>query len=399
MDPSIITYYKKNKPFLVLLFIWLFRLCFLTQKNEGGVAINKYVLIQIFVILSLAFKLFKKNYIIFKLLKYNATKHFAILYLLGMLSIIWSVFPLMSFFFAFENLVCMSTLLYLSFKCDDVYQLEKYFIYTTIFMTCMFLVKCIFGLTTFHSVTYSSISAMLTMYCLPELYSHNRQLDNTQILKIGLGFGIILLILTTSGGAIFSVFLTFLVFIILSQKASWRMILILSIFLLCILLAFGYQQKILSVLFPNKSMISIVTAHGRTVVWEMINDKVAERPILGWGYATVERLLPLYCTDAHNSIIGIRGSLGNIGCIHLIFTMIYLLLYFYFKKNTFGYRGIFFAVLCAFINSNTTNFLAGKAGPCALTFQFLLILGAAYRIINLKTPNMDIFSNNGYEQQ
>ena len=293
----------------------------------------------------------------------------------------------------------MSTLLYLSFKCDDVYQLEKYFIYTTIFMTSMFLVKCLFGLATFHSITYSSISAMLTMYCLPELYSHNRQHDNTQILKTGLAFGIILLILTTSGGAIFSVFLSFFAFIILSQKASWRMILILSVVLLCFLLAFGYQQKILSVLFPHKSMISITTAHGRTYVWAMINDKVAEKPILGWGYATVERLLPIYCTDAHNSIIGIRGSLGNTGCIFLIFTMLYLLLYFYSKKNTFGYRGIFFAVLCAFINSNTSNFLAGKAGPCPLVFQFLLVLGAAYRILIRKTPNMDIFSNNGYEQQ
>lgn len=316
------------------------------------------------------------------LLKYNPTKSFALLYIMGMISIIWSSFPLMSFFFAFENLVCMSALLYLALKCTNVYQLEKFFIYAIIFITGMFLLKTTLYFRSFHSVTYSSISAMLTMYCLPELYSQNRAIENTYLLKIGLIFGIFILIITTSSGAIFSTFLTLLIFLYLNKKSSWRIFFFFCICTLLLLLVFGYQHKIMSVLFPNKSMVGILSAHGRTAVWEMINDKVAMKPLLGWGYAAVERILPIYCVDAHNSIIGVRGSLGNIGCIFLIITMLYLLLYFYSKRNSFGYKGIFFALLCAFINSNTTNFLASKAGPCALTFQCLLVLGAAYRIIN-----------------
>ena len=400
MDSSIITYCKKNHIVLLLLFIWLFRLCFLTQGNKGGVAINKYVVIQIFVILLLALKLHAEKVTFWKLLNYNATKHFAFLYIFGMISIIWSIFPMMSFFFSFENLVCMTAILYLSLKFSDVYQLEKFFIYTIIFIISMFLVKGAFSFRSFHSVTYSSISAMLTMYCLVELCSHNRFNHNSKTLKTGLVFGIIILFLTTSGGAIFSVFLALFAFLLLSQKSTWRMLLFLAIGTICILIVLGYQQKILAVLFPNKSTESILTAHGRTVVWNMINEKVAIKPLLGWGYATVERILPIYCIDAHNSIIGIRGSLGNIGCIYLVFTMLYVLSYFHLQRKNFGFRGIFFAILCAFINSNTSKFLASKAGPCTFTFQFLLVLGAAYRILNQRMipANGEVTLNNGHEQ-
>ena len=384
MNSYIITYYKQNKAILLLLFLWLFRICFLTQGNIGGVVINKYVIIQIFAILALGILLFSKHYIPTILLKHNATKHFALLYIFGMLSILWSVFPMMSCFFALENLVCMTAIMYLSSKCSDIYELERLFIYAIICLIGMFLIKAVLITRSFHSVTYSSISAMLTMYCLPELYSHNRLPENTRTLKIGLALGIILLIMTTSGGAIFSTFLSLLVYLILGSKKSIRIVLLICLCGICILILLGYHQIILNILFPHKSTSSILSAHGRTTIWAMINDKVVERPLLGWGYAAVERILPIYCIDAHNSIIGVRGSLGNIGCIYLIFSMIYLLLYFHLKQYIIGYKGIFFAVLCAFINSNTSNFLASKAGPCAIVFQSLLVLGASFHYLNKK---------------
>lgn len=386
MNSYIITYYKQNKAILLLLFLWLFRICFLTQGNKGGVAINKYVIIQIFAISALGIQLFIKHCTPTILLKHDATKHFALLYIFGMLSILWSVLPMMSCFFALENLICMTAIMYLSSKCSDIYKLERLFLYAITCLIGMFLIKSVFITRSFHSVTYSAISAMLTMYCLPELFSHNRLPENTRILKFGLTLGIILLIITSSAGAIFSTFLSLLVYLILGEKKTIRIIILTCLLIICILIIFGYHQIILNILFPYKSTSSILSAHSRTTIWAMINDKVAERPLLGWGYAAVERILPIYTTDAHNSIVGVRGSLGNIGCIYLIFSMIYLLLYFHFKRYKVGYKGIFFALLCAFINSNTINFLASKAGPCAFVFQSLLVLGAGYHYLNKKMP-------------
>ncbi len=385
MDSSIITYCKKNKIVLFFLFVWLFRICFLTQGSRGSVAMNRYVIIQILAIVALTLSVYGNHFTSFNLLKYKATTHFTILYLFGMLSVLWSIFPVMSIFLAFENLACLTAILYLSLKCTDVYQLEKFFIYTIIFIICMFFVKNIVITRMLHSVSYSSIAAMLTMYCLAEYSSRNRSDLNANTLKLGLIFGIFTLVITTSGGAIFSTFITLFFFLCLSPKKDLHIIFFIGTFVVCFLLLLGYHQEILAVLFPNKSSTSILTAHGRTVVWEMINEKAALRPLFGWGYAAVERILPIYCIDAHNAIIGVRGSLGNIGCLYLLFAMCYMLLYLFVKRNTFGYRGIFFGILCAFINSNTYNFLAGKAGPCSLTFHFLLALGAAYNILGKRT--------------
>ena len=385
MDSSIITYCKKNKIVLFFLFLWLFRICFLTQGSRGSVAINKYVIIQILAIVALVLSVYGNHFSSFNLLKYKATFHFTILYLFGMLSVLWSIFPVMSIFLAFENLACLTAILYLSLKCTDIYQLERFFIYSIIFIIGMFFVKNMTIARMFHSVSYSSIAAMLTMYCLAEYTSRNRSNLNKNTLTIGLAFGIFTLIITTSGGAIFSTFITLFFFLILTPKKDLHTIFFIGCFIVCFLLLLGYHQEILGVLFPNKSSSSILTAHGRTVVWEMINEKTALRPLFGWGYAAVERILPIYCIDAHNAIIGVRGALGNIGCLYLLFSMCYILLYLFMKRNSFGYRGIFFGILCAFINSNTYNFLAGKAGPCSLTFQFLLAIGAAYNILGKKT--------------
>lgn len=38
-------------------------------------------------------------------------------------------------------------------------------------------------------------------------------------------------------------------------------------------------------------MESINTASGRTVLWELIKIKIAERPLIGWGFACIERAI------------------------------------------------------------------------------------------------------------
>ncbi len=372
------TYYQRNKALIIPLSLWLFRICFLLQGNEGGVAINKFVLFQIFMIIIIFMNLCKVNFLPILLIRYSSTSGFALIYILGMASMLWSVLPLMSCFFAFENLVCMTVLLYLAQQCKDQFQLERIFIWSVISIICMFIIRNVTIGGTWHSVTYSTIAAMLTTYCLGEYNVKNRPDENVKMLRYGLASGIFILIITTSGGAMFSTAISLFALSLFAEKPAVRVFAFISIMILVIMWFSGATDKVLDILFPGKSMASIMSAHGRTVVWDMINEKVAERPILGWGYAAVERILPIYCVDAHNSIVGIRGSLGNVGCGLLIITMVMLMVDFYKNNTHFGYRGLMISTLCAFINSNTTNFLAAKAGPCALTFQFLLILGASY---------------------
>ena len=122
-------YFRQNKTILILLFAWLFRLTFLLQGNYGGVAINKYVILQIVLIMFMIVHLKKMKLTPFELFRHPATLGFSILYLMGMLSICWSVMPLMSCYFALENLVIMTVLFYISFQCKDCFEIERIFIW------------------------------------------------------------------------------------------------------------------------------------------------------------------------------------------------------------------------------------------------------------------------------
>ena len=382
-------YFRQNRALILLLFAWLFRLCFLLQGNYGSVAINKYVFLQIVLILVLFFIMVSKHFYPTQLLISPSTRPFALIYILGMASIFWSVLPLMSCFFAFENFVCMTVLLYLGLRCKDKFQLERFFIGMVIAILLMFFSRqCLLGGFYFHSVTHSTVAAMLTTYCLGEWGKTNRPRENIISLKMGLAFGPSFLLLTTSGGAIFSTFLSCLVLVLFARNISVRFLAFIFLCVFAYMWFSGDTDAILSFLFPGKSMAAITSGHGRTYIWDMIYEKIAERPWLGWGYAAVERVLPLYCVDAHNSLIGIRGSLGNVGFASLIIAMLLQLFYLFKRSRLFGFKGLLVATVCAFINSNTTNFLASKAGHSALTFQLLLVLGAVYSFFAAKeTPS------------
>ncbi len=377
-------YFRQNKTIVLLIFAWIFRLSFLLQGNYGSVAINKYVFLQIALVTMMTVHLVKRGMTPFVLLKHSSTLGFTILYLMGMLSICWSVMPMMSCYFAFENLVLMTALLFIANQCNDCNQVERVFIWMILSILLLFILRTLTMGGSWHSVTYSTVAAMLFSYCMAEFGTAGRSRENKQVIKYGLiGAGFILVI-TTSGGACFSVALSSAAMVLFAQKRIIRILAFLFLVIMGILWFSGATDIVLDTLFAGKDLDSIYTAHGRTYIWELIYQKMAERPWLGWGYAAVERILPVYCTDAHNSIIGVRGSLGNMGCAVLVIAMLSVCLHYYRHSFTFGHKGLLIASICAFINSNSTNFLAAKGGPSALTFQYLLILGAAYSCLPIR---------------
>jgi len=72
------------------------------------------------------------------------------------------------------------------------------------------------------------------------------------------------------------------------------------------------------------------TFSGRTAIWAIINEHIAQRPLLGSGYGAywvesvtspsyeVERRLYFYPTEAHNGYLDVINDLGWVGAICLL---------------------------------------------------------------------------------
>ena len=223
------SFYQQNKTIIILLSLWLFRICFLLQANDGGISINKFVIFQICMIIALFIYLCKEKFTPIILFKFSSTMGFASIYSLGMISIVWSVLPLMSCFFAFENLVCMTALLYLALQCKNNYQIEHIFICAVIAIISMYIIRNLTIGGSWHSVTYSTIAAILTTYCLGEYNTKNRPIENVKILRYGLVTGLAILGVTTSGGAIFSTGLSLFALSLFAEKSTIRVMALICI--------------------------------------------------------------------------------------------------------------------------------------------------------------------------
>ena len=300
---------------------------------------------------------------------------FALVFFMGICSITWGILPWMGCYFAFENLVMLSTIYYLASKTKNFYQLERYYLFANMLILGAFLFKCIaFRGGHFHSVSYSTVAGYLLVYSIGEYGEEGHPPENVRMLKWGMFWGILGLILTTSSGAIVSTFVAMFILVIYAKSPTLKFLALLAITILLFAYFSGSIEWVLSILFPGKSMASITTAHGRTVIWDMIFEKAAERPILGWGYASVERILPLYCTDAHNAVVGVIGSLGYVGGVILVLGMLSLIFYCLGNRSIKGMRGILAAAVCGLVNSNTSNFISAQAGLQSVSFLMVLVM-------------------------
>ena len=389
-------YIKRNKAFLLLLLLWMFRLFFLRQGNEGGVAINKFVIVQLFAELSLFYLLISRKFKFSIIFTNQPMIFFCLLYLFGMLSIFWGVLPLMGCYFAFQNIIMVAVLYYLATQTRDIFQLERYYIFANLLILGVFLFRGFCFGDGLHSVAYSTVAALLFVYCIAE-YDNSRPPENLKMLKRGIIVGGTVLILSTSSGAIVSVVVSIFVLAMFAKNIFLRGVSFIAMITILFSYFLGIFEWLIPIIFPDKSMASITTAHGRTVIWDMIFEKAAMRPLLGWGYASVERILDIYCVDAHNSVIGVIGSLGYIGGGFLIIAMISIFFYMLFRQKYIGFRGLLAATVCGLVNSNTSNFLASKAGLQALSFQMIMVLGAVYFLMqtNTKKSVIDSENNNG----
>ncbi len=358
-----------------LLFLWCFRVMFLRQGNVGGIALNAYNILQIGVTLLLFFLLIAWRIPVISIIQQTPIRFYAWLYAYGLISVLWSIMPAASAFFALQNLVFLVLFFVLAANAQSKQDIERLFIQFNIIVLLMFFYK---DLGYLHSVTFSTVSACLLVYCLGEMhFSANRGL--VKWFKAAIVVGAVGLAVTTSSGAMVSAACGVATLGVTSRHKGVRFLAFLTIFIGVTLVFLGQSDRVISFLFPGKTLVSIQTAHGRTVVWDMIFQLVEKKPWLGWGYASIERILPLYCIDSHNSMVGCIGSQGYVGAFLLSIAMIAQLGYIVKNIGIPGFRGLLPATVCLLVNSNTSGFISSTANFQALIFFQILAMSAVFK--------------------
>jgi O-antigen ligase len=348
---------------------------FLLQYNVGGIALNPYNILQIVVTLLFGFLIFAWKIPVFDIIKQHPIRFYAYLYIYGLFSVFWSVMPAASGFFALQNLVFVTLFFVLAANAQNKQHVEKLFLQFNIIVMLAFFYRN-FGY--WHSVTFSTLAACILTYSLGEMhFSGNR--EHLNWCRVAIAVGAIGLILTTSSGAMVSVACGIATLGLTSKHKGIRVLAILTILFGLMLVFLGQTDKVIAFLFPGKTMVSIQTAHGRTVIWDMIFHLAKQKPWLGWGYASIERILPLYCTDSHNSMVGCIGSQGYIGVFLLSIAMLTQLLYIVKNIAIPGFRGLLPATVCLLVNANTSGFLNSTTNFQALIFFQILAMSVVFK--------------------
>ena len=100
---------------------------------------------------------------------------------------------------------------------------------------------------------------------------------------------------------------------------------------------------------PGKTMEMIETGNGRDAIWEALLNNAQQKPLLGWGYACIERTAPdvlggQILSDAHNNYIGMYGSLGVVGLVLFVYHLVVSALSAFGHRMKVGYLGLFVAM-------------------------------------------------------
>jgi len=368
---------RKNRLLLSLCLLWLLRIMFLRQGNVGGVAINRYVLLQIVIELWLLLLLAVRGMDFMQIFRVRPLRWFSWLYLLGVFSGFWSLLPLMSSYFAFQNLLALAVLLYFFRQVEDLFQAEKFLFCAASVILAMFFISCWnMPEPDFHSVSISTVSGALFLYSAAEYDPAECSVARRRLLRIGIVGGLLMLWLTSSAGALVGVACGVVAMTFLAKSRVMRLTAGMSVAGILVAYWLCGGDFLLRLLFPGKSWLSVQTGHGRMRVWTEILERASERPWFGWGYACLERRLEVvYTIDTHNAALGVLGNLGYVGCALGLVALLSSLVFMFRRRGFVGMRGVLIAMIGALVNSNSSNFIVGKASVASVAFQSLLVLG------------------------
>ena len=202
------------------------------------------------------------------------------------------------------------------------------------------------------------------------------------------------MVTSTSSGANAAAIFGFALACLFGGKVLWAALIMAGA--LFLLLNQDMITEIILTLNPGKTLEMIESGNGRETIWAALMENAKQRPILGWGFACIERtasnvLQDQILSDAHNNYIGMYGSLGIVGLTLFVFHLIASAFTAFKNKVKPGYLGVFAAIAAAAVNSYSYGFLSGKGCSITVVYFALIVLTYYYR----KVPYRLIKKENG----
>lgn len=299
------------------------------------------------------------------------------MYLFGILSGLWSAIPLFSTYFAVEGFIYIVAFSIILYQQPDDEGMERIAIYSSYVFIILILGAYIkasgfsLNLLYWHTNNYSTIAAMLFGYCFGEQNNPYRTKTPSEkrMLKRGIWISIFLILVGTSSASNIALLSAVVVVMLISGKTSLKII-TLVLFVSILIINHFYGDLVFRIIFPAKSVEGVEMLGGRTKIWEYYFSLIEQKPIAGWGFASIARISKIYTTHTHNSLIEIAGGLGFIGLtLYAIFliNMAFKLLRNIRTPYTVGIIG---ALTAGFVNGNAVSFIGASAG--AIFFAFII---------------------------
>lgn len=371
---------SRLKYLLLLVLILLYRIEFMPDTGAGFAK-----LLQVGCLGGIVYSLFYFCPKIFHITysKTNcAIQSCVVLYLFAIVSSCWAFMPEFALFLSTQNVILLILFVWFFALFNNFASLERAFVFSSVTIQ-LFQFLCLrFGYhpVFVHFLPGASVAALTLTYCVGEYLNKNYNDEmRTQMFLFASLLSIVNLILYTSGGANAAAVGGIAVAMFFGGKRVYAILLM----LIGLFIFFNQDliDDILLTLMPGKDMKTIQIGNGRDAIWEAIVKSVSSRPIIGWGFACAERTVSdvihgQILSDAHNSYVGIYGSLGYIGCvlfgIHLLSTGWEI----FKRRMCVGYVGLLSAFACACLNMYSYGFLSGKA--CSITIVYFMIVALTY---------------------
>lgn len=377
-----------RKPFrwISLFFlIWIYRTIFIAS-DDGGLAAG----LQIFSLTGMFFLVYRRwPRCISRLTRTNMISINTLLLFYGyaLLSVLWAYKPFFACFMVVQNFVFILLTFWMFSLLDSFRQIEKALVYFLLIVAIFSAIgaRLIGHFSLFiHLLQTGSVSALCVAYCFGEWIKENKDKRRKCFLRNSMICGFILLITSTSSGANASAIAGMGAAMFFCGKAFWGVLIITA----GVLTWFFRDQMmdLLLIIMPGKTRESVESVTGRERLWNDILYFARERPLFGWGFACVERVVSekgsVLSPDAHNNYLGFYGSLGFVGCIFAGIHLFSSLSSFILQSKKLGFTGLTAAMVTALFNGYSYGFLSGKG--CIITISYFAIITVGYHFLRVQ---------------